>query len=173
MELTTAFNIDRWDAIIIGDGSGTTREHTCGWGSILIEKSEPGYRAVHGGFSSGTNNVAEMMAVLQPLMELTAKNRGTRALGFRVHVFSDSEYVVSGLRHDSPLWASSTNANRELWLAIHGARRNGMVITPHHVPRDQLLWQKLCHNLANEARLRQKVTTEGISAVDSILALNI
>lgn len=152
-DLLLAYEIDLWDAVIIGDGSGTTRENTCGWASVLFEAGAEQPNWFYGGFNSGTNNVAEMMAILQPLMDLTSRKRGLKPNGLITHVFSDSSYVINGLAAGSSvLHASTTGANKELWHALHGARRNGIVILPHHVPRDTVVWQKCSHDLANGAR---------------------
>jgi len=151
--LLQTYGIPAWDAVVIGDGSGTTRENSCGWAAVLYEYDIAEPRWFHGGFNSGTNNTAELLAVLQPLMDLTSRKRGTKPNGLLTHVFSDSLYVVNGLNADSSLLhASTASANRELWLALHGTRRNGLVIVAHHVPRDTVLWQKQAHDLANEAR---------------------
>jgi len=159
-ELVTAYGIANptgWDALVIGDGSGTTNERACGWGAVLLERTEPDQKVFSGSLSNGTNNMAELLAILQPLMDLTARKRGSKSGGLLVHVFSDSSYVVDGLnKPTSVLLASTAAANRELWLALHGARRNGLVIVAHHVPRDTLSFQQLCHDTANACRISQQ-----------------
>lgn len=169
-QLLQAYEIEEWDAVVIGDGSGTTREHSCGWGSILIENGVgEGHRLFSGSLSSGTNNVAEIMAVLQPLMDLTSRKRGVGPHGCRVHVFSDSSYVVDGLNtRFGVLQVSTTESNRELWLALFGARRNGLVITAHHVPRDVLAYQQICHNMANACRKSQREMKHNVVCLDSL-----
>jgi len=141
--------------LIVGDGSGTTWEKEMGWGSVLVEKNNFTRTLFHGGTSAGTNNMAELMAVLHPLMYLANNEKGEKPGGCKVHVISDSEYVVNGLKHTSPVWASKLKVNRELWMAIHMTRRRGLVITGHHVPRETIALHKIGHELANLSRVGQ------------------
>lgn len=160
--LAALFKIDNWDALVVGDGSGMTMASACGWGSVLIEADDKVVRTMCGGLSNGTNNMAELLAVLQPLLDLTSRKRGVKPGGMHVHVFSDSEYVINGMCRGSDLLQASTSlANRELWLALYGVRRNGMVLTAHHVPRDTLYLQQRCHDMANASRLAFAALTKG------------
>jgi len=146
---------DEWDVIIIGDGSGTTWEKEMGWGSVLIRSDTFERKAFYGAMSHGTNNMGEMMAVLQPLMFLTQAKSGVKPGGLKVHVISDSEYVVNGLAKMDPIWIHDLKTNRELWMAMHMTRRKGLLIKSHHIPRDIIDLNKLSHNLANMARRSQ------------------
>jgi ribonuclease HI len=156
-DLTSFLKIGQadWDYLIVGDGSGTTWEKEFGWGSVLIERGSFERTPFFGAMSNGTNNMGEIMAVLHPLMYLANQGKGVRAHGAKVHVVSDSEYVVGGLRNANPVWASKLKVNRELWMAIHMTRRRGLIIEPHHVPRDTIDLNKLGHDLANLARRSQ------------------
>lgn len=154
-DLIRQFDIgSNWDAIIVGDGSGTTWEKQMGWGSVLIMKTAQDRIPFYGGMSHGTNNMAEILAVLHPLMYLTQHIRAKKS-GFHVHILSDSSYVVRGLEITNPATASELKSNRELWMAIHFAIRQGLIIHPHHVHRDTIELNKLGHDLANIARKQQ------------------
>lgn len=145
-----------WDYLIIGDGSGTTWQHEMGWGSALIARSDRSRKSFCGGMSNGTNNMAELMQVLHPLMFLANNtNFDDKPEGLIVHVVSDSEYVVNGLKQQNPIWVSQLKLNRELWMAIHMARRRGIEIIGHHIPRNSTGLSTLGHNLANKARISQ------------------
>ena len=146
---------DQWDALIIGDGSGTTWQKELGWASVLIERDTFDRKLFHGGMSNGTNNMAEMLAVLHPLLYLNVNKAGVRAGGYRVHIASDSEYVVRGIREMSPVWADGLKVNRELWLAMHSTRRKGLLLYSHHIPRNVIALNELSHNLANDCRRSQ------------------
>ena len=141
-----------WHALIVGDGSATTWEKAAGWSSVLIQKHTTDRRPFYGGMSCGTNNVAELMAVLHPLMYLANNQKDLPVGGYHVHVVTDSEYVANGLTHDNPVWISGLNKNRELWLAIHAIRRKGIIVHPHHINRDTIELNKVAHDLANESR---------------------
>lgn len=156
-QILRALNIGAadWDYIIVGDGSGTEWTNECGWGSVLIEKSTFERQVFYGSANHGTNNVAEVLAIMMPLMYLSNQKKGVRRDGAKVVVLSDSTYVVEGLRHTSPVWVSKLDRNRELWMAIHMSRRRGLTIYPHHIPRDTIDLNKLGHDLANLARKAQ------------------
>lgn len=108
----------------------------------------------YGGMSNGTNNMAEILTVLHPLMYLANKDLGAKTDGTKVQVISDSQYVVEGLKQDNPIWVSKLSVNRELWMAIHMTRRRGLIIKSHHIPRDTIDLNKLGHDLANISRKR-------------------
>lgn len=143
-----------WDYLIVGDGSGTTWDKEFGWGSVLIAKGDGSRMPFYGGMSNGTNNMAEILTVLHPLMYLANKDLGAKTDGTKVQVISDSQYVVEGLKQDNPIWVSKLSVNRELWMAIHMTRRRGLIIKSHHIPRDTIDLNKLGHDLANISRKR-------------------
>jgi hypothetical protein len=37
-DLLEEIGIDQWDFILIGDGSGSSFDHECGWGSVAIDR---------------------------------------------------------------------------------------------------------------------------------------
>lgn len=141
-----------WEAFIICDGSGSSIDRPCGWGSVLIEKGRLGAEVFAGGLSHGTVNMAEVLGVLHPLMMLVDRKAGARAGGCRTHVVSDSKYVVDGLSHANPVWATETKHWRGLWMGIHMCRRQGLIIVPHHVPRDVIEVQRSCDSVSKLAR---------------------
>lgn len=144
-----------WDGILVTDGSATTYEHTAGWAGILIESKSLQRRVFHGGYSAGTNNVAELMAVVQPLLALSADGVFNKPNGYKLHVVSDSTYVVSGLNDDS-YYLRSAPGLRGMWYAVQGCRRLGIVCKGHHIPRDSINLNKLAHAVANISRKSQQ-----------------
>jgi len=146
---------DEWDAVIVGDGSGTSWNKEAGFASVLIQKGEFARKLFYGAANCGTNNIAEMMAVFWPLLYLSNAGAGISSTGYRVHVVSDSEYVVNGLSAADPIHDRRLNANRELWLAIHAVKRKGLKLFSHHIRRDTLDLNKLSHDVANLARVSQ------------------
>lgn len=145
-----------WDYLIVGDGSGTTWQHAFGWGSTLIAKTDLSRQLFYGSMSCGTNNMAELLAALHPLMFLSNNtNWEDKPHGLKVHVVTDSQYVAQGLAKDNPIWVSTLDVNRELWMAIHMTRRRGLELKGHHIPRDTIDLNKLGHDLANLSRKTQ------------------
>lgn len=161
-----------WDAVIVTDGSATTVDKSGGWGYVLIRADQLTREMGWGGASNCTNTVSEMMAVFWPLMLLAEQKVGLKQGGYHVHVISDSEHVVKNLLVNNPATAGSIKANRPLWMALHHVKRRGLVIHPHHVPRDTIDLNRLCHDLANLSRkrmLRQSVQEELTWNVDETM----
>jgi ribonuclease HI len=127
-ELGSRFQLFSWDYIIVGDGSATTWEKTAGFGSILYDRRKKTRRKFFGGFSCGTNNVAEIMAVLHPLLWLEARVK-TCVASPVVWILSDSDYVVS-------CGSSETlkKKNHALWTAVHDLSER-FILRFRHVPR--------------------------------------
>lgn len=106
----------------------------------------------------GTNNIAEMMAYALPLLYLSQVIPKRRAAAIekekpfpdviKIHVISDSEYVVLGGKN--PL---RRKANGPLWQMIQrAAAESGIRISWHHDRRDISDLNKLSHELANVSR---------------------
>ena len=160
-DLVKFFNIPTkdWDALVVCDGSATTWERTAGWGAVIIQKTEVLPTVLSGSFSRGTNNVAELMGIFQALFYLAENDFGLQERGYGVHVISDSQYVVRGLNNlekEGTIWAANSSSNRPIWMGILGCRRKGLVIRGHYIPRDTIRPNRLCHDLANFARIRAK-----------------
>lgn len=155
-ELRRDFGIKQgsWDAMIITDGSGTTWAASAGWAADIVRPGSDDVLELSGAFNAGTNNVAELMAVWQALLYLAEALPLFRESGCRVHVISDSSYVVQGLTKGDQqmVWSSQVNHHRMLWLGIHGARRLGFEITGHLIPRDTAESNRRCHDRANLVR---------------------
>lgn len=148
-----------WDGILITDGSGTTVQNTMGWCGVLIPRLDLRPRTVSGCMSFGTNNMAELLAVLSAAMFITEQEQGYKEHGYKLYVISDSQYVTTGLdkladggETGGPIWASTRDANRPLWLALLGCQRKGLVFHARHIDRATLQSNKFCHDTANLAR---------------------
>ena len=153
---------DGWDVLIICDGSGTSWGKEWGSGSVIVQRSDFARPMFQVGGNTGTNNVAELMGVFYPLLWLTTNKFGVAEGGCRVHVISDSEYVVNGINNDAFLTARKFNKNQVLWLSIHATKRQGIVLKAHHIKRDTIDLNKLCHDLANLARKSQINLQDGL-----------
>jgi ribonuclease HI len=139
-DLLDQLHIDRWDYLIIGDGSGCGWDSGAGWGSVLIER-RTGHRSVWwGAVNRGTVNFAEIMAYLQPLNWLSSKvlelrksgEIGTRA--YRVHIITDSDYCRQSLANQG----STKVKNGGLWEIFRFYRRVGFVIQAHWIRRETI-----------------------------------
>jgi ribonuclease HI len=157
---------DMWDAFVITDGSGTTLDNPCGYAAVLIDREEVTPLILAGAQSHGTNNAAEISAVNLALQFLVEKDKGVRQYGYRVHVLSDSSYVVQGLNRDILKWLPTMKKNKMLWLSILGAVRSGIVIKGYLIPRDTLDLNKICHDAANVARKQTIRLMAGCNQID-------
>lgn len=109
---------------IYSDGSFKPVLNTGGYGSIMTCN---GYsRFFYGGFIGTSNNAMELLAVIAPIRTLTCP--------CRVHIISDSKYVVDGLTKYLCSWVANgwrktsggPVANEHLWRELWG-------LCQHHV----------------------------------------
>lgn len=107
------------------DGSCLGNPGPAAWGAVILHPD--GIEAEHNGFiGHGTNQVAELTAAIEALKHTPE--------GSEVHLISDSEYLIKGLKvwldgWVRKNWRTSTGkpvANETLWhqlLALRNARR--------------------------------------------------
>lgn len=89
---------DDSDVILYTDGACSGNPGPGGWAAILVHPNSGSIRRLSGGQRETTNNRMELTAVIQGLKALKAAKR------WRVHVVSDSEYVVNGMTQWLPSW---------------------------------------------------------------------
>lgn len=143
----------------MGDGSGSRWGRPAGWACACVERvtavtKDP--QVFFGAINSGTVNFAEMMAYAQPLdwlawreVELREKGGPTRVL--RVHVVTDSDYCRSTGASGR---ASTSRKNPGLWQVFGVYARFGLVLTWHHLPREEHALNRYCDRLSKLARKR-------------------
>ncbi|MEB3285721.1 MAG: ribonuclease HI [Candidatus Sericytochromatia bacterium] len=98
---------------LYSDGCALNNPGPGGWASILVYQGVE--KEIVGGEPHSTNNRAEMMAVITGLQALKRP--------CRVHIVSDSQYVIKGMTEWLPGWvrrgwqnaAGEPVKNRELW----------------------------------------------------------
>lgn len=110
------------------DGACSGNPGPCGWGSVV--ENPDGVRSEHSGFiqQTGTNNIAELTAAIESL-KLTP-------VGAHVHLCSDSQYVLKGLKEWLPVWMkkgwrTSTGKpvlNKELWQQLNALDQDRRVV---------------------------------------------
>jgi len=145
--LAEKLRLHNWDYIIAGDGSGTKWSTPVGFGSVLY-RNRDGYRKkFFGGFSNGTNNVAEMMAVVLPLLYIEGTvNPNPQGKLLNVYIISDSSYVVNGGNGDA-----ARKSNQTLWAVIDKAKTK-MNLIFIHVNRNVLPANKFGDKIAGHIR---------------------
>ena len=107
------------EVIIYTDGACSGNPGPGGWGTILMYKDNK--KEISGGMTDTTNNVMELIAVIE----------GLKLLKFpcKVKLYSDSAYVV--------------NAFNEKW--IYGWLKNGWRNSSKEPVKNKELWQELYH----------------------------
>ena len=148
---------NKCDAIIVCDGSGSVWDVTeasrgMGWGAKLMLSNSAESADFWGSASAGTNNVAEILAMLHPLLYLEQLEAGLKENGCQVHVVTDSQYVAGIVNSNLLKRLQTLDKNSILWYAVFGATRCGLVLTAHHVGREDLEVQKMAHDLSHFSR---------------------
>lgn len=93
-----SLQIQEWDVLLIGDGSGSGWQGACGWASILIDRATRGRRIFHGAMNLGSINVAESLPYIQALAWYDAtqkQHRQNQGSTIQVHIVTDSSTVAT------------------------------------------------------------------------------
>lgn len=107
------------EVILYSDGACSGNPGPGGWAALLKSPSTGRAVELSGGDPATTNNRMEMTAVLEGL-------RHIKKAPSRVHVVSDSNYVIKGLTEWLPGWERNgwrtadkkPVKNRELWIEL-------------------------------------------------------
>ena len=155
MEVTSALEVVPWHYIIVADGSGSKWGYAAGWGAAVVAAHEQTVRWMSGSLSDATVNVAEIMALMHPLVWCHAtimRRRKERGLTEpeRVHLVTDSDYVARTLQAKdlSPL----TQTHPVLWTTFAMVRRMGIRIYTHKIERNTLQLHLEADRLSKKAR---------------------
>lgn len=105
------------------DGSTLGNPGPSGYGAVLRWKGHT--KKIHGHLGKGTNNRAELLAVLHALDHLKKE-------GLHITVYSDSQYVVKGARRE---WKIETNLDLWKQLKMTVARHQDVIF--NWIPREQ------------------------------------
>lgn len=128
---------NRPDVILYTDGACSGNPGPGGWGAMLVNPGTGKVKKLSGGQRETTNNRMELTGVIEGLKAL----RGTKR--WRVHVVTDSEYVVNGMTVWIEAWiangwrkgkkaGSGAIKNLELWQELHALAQQ-FDITYEHV----------------------------------------
>lgn len=163
-ELLEHLGVQECDYLIGGDGSGTTDERACGWGSLMLEMYTDTCTPHYGGLDRGTNILAEIMAYVRPLVSLyerPSKELCRSSSGrCNVHVVTDCEYVAQVGNGDH-----IPKKHGLYWEMIWSLKRKLILVTFHHVYKDLLPMNRFSHLIGNRIRRRMEV-----GHVDEVLA---
>lgn len=148
-QLLSHFQIENWDILLIGDGSGGA-SGSCGWGCLSIEKDGFKRRMWYGSMSDGTVNVAEYMAYIQPLIYFAQlKSEKCRY----VHIITDSKVVAAA---NTSYICGKFLANFLAW---------GLIVKTHWLERSTIEANRLVDTISKHARTDIKDAKYGETAV--------
>ena len=139
---------ERYDLLLIGDGSGCDWRIGAGWGCVSIERLHEAEPMVwFGAMNRGTVNLAEMLAYVPPLTWYAA--RPTKLLTRNVHIITDSEYCKNTGTNNHAL----VQANGPLWQIFAIFQRYGLLLHWHWCPREDVALNVYVDALSKSARL--------------------
>ena len=144
---------DLWDWLLVGDGSGSTWDRAAGWSCVSVTRMNGELfvdTSWHGTSLRGTNNFAEIMAYITPLSaimsHLVDKDRF-----HQIHIFTDSEYTqMTGNRVQS---GATPDKNALLWETFRAAKRAGLVLRWHWLPRATHGFNRYADDLSRRSRV--------------------
>jgi len=102
--LISHLKINTWDAIIVGDGSGTGWKMGAGWSSVLIDKYSGSRKLFYGALNCGTITLGELFPYLHAMSWYTSKDGPGRARRrelqniqkqMQIHVVTDSQAIAT------------------------------------------------------------------------------
>lgn len=134
-----------YDFVIVSDGSGTTWKTACGWASVLV-RNDGSKMIFHGALNHGTNNVAELMGCIQPLLYMMATELYNEQ-GTTVLILTDSEYVANGVNSKIV-----PKKNSELWTLLLSASKYAIRLQAKWIPRASNEFNVFADNLASICR---------------------
>jgi hypothetical protein len=145
-----------WDAVIVGDGSGTDWKNGCGWSAVLIDHYN-NYRVMfRGGANTGTSQLAELIPYCWALTwysqgpgkaRLTDKKSTGKDPTVKIHIITDNNNLANqgnGL--------AQRKAYGPWWRLVDGFVAEGYNLTWHWVARQRLGLNQAADYVAGRCR---------------------
>jgi len=129
-------------AYVFADGSSSRHEDVGAWASIVVTPTRR--KVLYGVSFPSTISRCELMPIVEALRWIKAN--WVRGPGFRVEVYSDSEYTVKTLCGLYP-----RGKNKELWAALDEAAK-GMSVTYNWRQRNSLDYMTFCDGICGGLR---------------------
>jgi hypothetical protein len=156
-ELLKHLQVTEWDALIVGDGSGSGWKQGAGWSAVLIDKYSGARKLFYGALNAGTVTLGELLPYLHALSWYTAtdapghrRRKEASLLGkqMHIHIVTDSQIIATSGNNPE-----SRRSHRELWKAFDEYVRRGFILKFHYVPRDTVNLNVLVDEVSRQARL--------------------
>jgi len=145
--------VDAPEVIVYTDGACSGNPGPGGWAAILIHPATGKEKKLSGSDPATTNNKMELTAAIEGLKAIDASKRR------RVHLVSDSQYVIFGLREWIDKWIANgwrrgkkQNAepvkNTDLWQELHALTQKHDMTYEHVLGHSGHLENEECDRLA-------------------------
>ena len=138
-DLLAHLKIAEWDALIVGDGSGTGWKMGAGWAAVLIDKYSGARKLFYGAMNTGTVTLGELFPYLHALSWYTGRDgpgrhrrRELQAVNrqMKIHIVTDSQIIATCGNNRVTAIASGTvggfrrvpQAGLRLGLSLHRTR---------------------------------------------------
>lgn len=163
-ELTDALEIDNWDLLLVGDGSGSRPGRPTGWACVAYDKERKSKTLWYGASNSGSNNAAECSAYIAPLVDYQNRvaDSGVQRLR-RVVIVSDSEYTVKLIN-----CSARPKKNQIYWGVFNSARSSGLLVGAHWLRREASIANSIADRVSKEARLALSKNLDVADYTDAI-----
>lgn len=129
-------------AHLFADGSSSRHEDVGGWAAVAATATQR--KVLYGVSFPTTISRCELMPIIEGLRWI--KHNWVKGPGFRVAVYSDSEYTVKTLCGLYP-----RNKNKELWVALDEAAK-GMHVSYNWRQRNTLEYMTICDAICGGLR---------------------
>lgn len=150
-DLLVQFQIEQWDILLVGDGSGSYELRPCGWGCVSLERSNLERRVWYGACNAGTVNLAEMLAYLMPLTYFAAqRTAGNVYETANVHIITDSTYLEKMAPGSQQ---RRGQANQGLMQVFRQFDQSGLALHWHWAERESVELNVVADILSKAARL--------------------
>jgi len=156
-DLLAHLKIAEWDALIVGDGSGTGWKMGAGWAAVLIDKYSGARKLFYGAMNTGTVTLGELFPYLHALSWYTGRDgpgrhrrRELQAVNrqMQIHIVTDSQIIATCGNNPG-----SRRSHQELWAAFDEYRKRGFVLAFHFIERDRVNLNVLVDEISRQARL--------------------
>lgn len=138
-----------WDAVIVGDGSGTGWENSCGWSSVLVDHYGAYRVGFWGGWNKGTSHIAEIMPYIEALTWYVAgPGRSKNGKPVKIHLITDNANVANcGNR------VNDRGVYPWLWASFVHIERMGYILKWHWVARNRLALNRFADYVSGLSRI--------------------
>lgn len=152
---------DQWDALIIGDGSATSRNQASAWTSVVIDRESGLRKTLCGGMNTGSSYLAELLPYVQAVTWYVEGPGSTylKAKQFRcltdtvnIHIITDSKSIAQQGKKEMRV-----KSYKQYWNLLEAMETEGFKISWHWIGRCETALNRFCDYVSGE--IRQKIKT--------------